>query len=404
MVGGLIGIQLAFVPGEAAWQVGKRSRHLETLKETMSLICLEKGALCDPQEALQLALSAKNGLRQIRGLGPNQWAFGMDKSAIESWLQEGHNLANQSLPQENTTFEEDLKLVQLAKESFIKADSQRRILRAARGQARKSEIFEIGKLVYFYRKGRNASSQRICGWYGPARIIGVEKTGSEDLNQTQGSIIWIVYGVILYRGAPEQLRKLKVTSHLQDMSEQLPKRSIFEEIADEPVDSDLREEAPPSSAQPPAQETALLRARLKQPERHVDQDKKVTQSLSQRQKIQEAEQKESETQTEKDRCQALPLSKLADEILMDGQRKGKSCREIYQGLFGHRRDNTKFFKVMIYARRVEECQEKTGQLTKTLVKSSGEMPISKQPRQSGTHSPLRAKPSTPPKSKTRFPF
>ena len=70
------------------------------------------------------------------------------------------------------------------------------------------------------------------------------------------------------------------------MSEQLPTRNIFDEVrdagnksnlhdisiemADEPVDSDLHEETPPLSAQPPAQETALLRARFKQPERHAD--------------------------------------------------------------------------------------------------------------------------------------
>lgn len=109
------------------------------------------------------------------------------------------------------------------------------------------------------------------------------------------------------------------------------------------------------------------------------QNKKVTQSLCQRQKIQKTKQKESETQTEKVRCQALPLSKLAEETLTDGQLKGKSRRQIYQEhagyihwLFGHQPNNTKFLKVMIYARRVEECQEKTAQSTKTLVKSSGE--------------------------------
>ena len=139
------------------------------------------------------------------------------------------------------------------------------------------------------------------------------------------------------------------------------------------------------------------------------QNKKVTQSLCQRQKIQKTKQKESETQTEKVRCQALPLSKLAEETLTDGQLKGKSRRQIYQEhagyihwLFGHQPNNTKFLKVMIYARRVEECQEKTARSTKTLVKSSGEKKRKspKNPGQSGTRRPLRANPSRPKKEDT----
>ena len=204
-------IEVQFAAGEAAWQVGKHSRHLEVLKETMSLLGLELGPEVDAEVLLDLSLSAKNSLHQLHGYTPNQWALGQEKDSVGSWLQHGNCFPVQSLRKENLTFEENLNRIQKAKETFLQADARRRLLRAARGQSRKSENFEIGQLVYFYRKGRNATSKQIAGWYGPGRVVGIEKHGSSEENQTQGSIVWVSYGTTLYRHAPEQLRK--VTNH-----------------------------------------------------------------------------------------------------------------------------------------------------------------------------------------------
>ena len=221
-------IQIQVIAGEAAWQVGKHSRHLEVLKENMTLLSLEQGPDTGSEELLAFALSAKNSLHQTRGYSPNQWVFGQEKEQVGSWLQFGNHLPMNSRRYQDRSFEQNIQDMQKARETFLKADARRRILRAEKGKARKAEVFEPGQLVYFYRKGRNSTSRRETGWYGPAKVVAVEKTGQNETNQTQGSVIWITHGVVLYRCAPEQLRK--VTGHLQTMSDSFKTKTVFEEI------------------------------------------------------------------------------------------------------------------------------------------------------------------------------
>ena len=53
-------IKVNVIAGEAAWQVGKHSRHLEVLKENMSLLSLELGEHVKASELLSLSIAAKN--------------------------------------------------------------------------------------------------------------------------------------------------------------------------------------------------------------------------------------------------------------------------------------------------------------------------------------------------------
>ena len=183
-------IRLSVVAGEAAWQVGKHSRHLEVLKENMSLLSLEVGPEIKAKELLSCSLAAKNEMHQVSGYSPNQWCFGQERDRMQSFLQHGNHLPAQSF-RENETFEASLQRAEAARRTFLKADSRRRVLRAARGQARRSESFEIGQLVYYYRKGRNATRTE-PGWHGPARVVAIEKPGSEERNQTIGSVVWLI--------------------------------------------------------------------------------------------------------------------------------------------------------------------------------------------------------------------
>ena len=203
-------IRISVIAGEAAWQVGKHSRHLEVLKENMSLLASELGPEVSAEELLSLSLAAKNEMHSLKGYSPNQWVFGQHKNRIQSYLQHGNHLPTSSVRNNSETFEEALQRSNAARQTFLKADSRRRVLRAARGHARKTQEFEMGQLVYFYRKGRNNTSKHEAGWHGPARVVAIEKQGDGQQNQTQGSVIWIVHATILYRCAPEQLRHVPV--------------------------------------------------------------------------------------------------------------------------------------------------------------------------------------------------
>ena len=103
-----LGIKLEPIAGESAWQVGKHSKHLQTLKEQMSLLAMELGRGYGVEEILGLALSAKNNIHNIRGYSPNQWAFGQNHSRISSFLQQYQNLPLQSA-RGDWTFEENVQ-------------------------------------------------------------------------------------------------------------------------------------------------------------------------------------------------------------------------------------------------------------------------------------------------------
>ena len=58
------------IAGEAAWRVGKHSRHLEVLKENMRWLSLEVGLTRKAEELLCLSLAAENELHSTQGYSP----------------------------------------------------------------------------------------------------------------------------------------------------------------------------------------------------------------------------------------------------------------------------------------------------------------------------------------------
>ena len=72
LIGWLEGMDIRpqYAAGEAAWQVGRHSRHLATLKETMTTLAMEQSPDCDLEELCSLSLGAKNRLHQIKGFPP----------------------------------------------------------------------------------------------------------------------------------------------------------------------------------------------------------------------------------------------------------------------------------------------------------------------------------------------
>ena len=81
-------IRVSVIAGGAAWQVGKRSRRPEVLKENMSLLSSELGESVKAEELLALSLAAKNEMHNIQGYSPSQW--------VES-SQNGENVVTNSL-------------------------------------------------------------------------------------------------------------------------------------------------------------------------------------------------------------------------------------------------------------------------------------------------------------------
>ena len=194
-----IGIRLEPIAGESPWQLGKHSKHIQTLKESMNLLCTELQNVSSPEEVLNLSLSAKNNMHNIRGYSPNQWAFGQNDSPISSFLSQGDHPPTESA-RGYEDFESALQRETSARKHFLEIDARRRVQRALRAQGRPLREFSSGDLVYYYRRGRKEGSRYGGHWYGPARVLCHEKTGDGEVNGGPGST-----GKML-RCSPEQLR------------------------------------------------------------------------------------------------------------------------------------------------------------------------------------------------------
>ena len=204
-------IQVSPIAGEAAWQIGKHSRHLHTLKMQMTKLGQELGHTIGAKELCALSVSAKNEIHSIKGYSPNQWAFGQNSDRVFSTLKCYEHLPN--MTSENPSFHENIKNMARAREVFIQCDSERKIQRAVHLKSRRQQEFSPGMLVYYYRKGRSFGAKVRGQWHGPARVLFMEKTSLGD-RSNQGSIVWISHGTMLLRCAPEQLQPVS-----RDLSE-----------------------------------------------------------------------------------------------------------------------------------------------------------------------------------------
>ena len=213
-----LGIQLEPVAGESPWQIGKHSRHLQTVKENLCLLCTELHNSVPCRELLSLVMSAKNCMHNIRGYSPNQWAFGQEHTRVSSFLQTGQHLPGHSA-RADESFEESLQRQMQARKMFLEVDARRRIQRALRAGSRPLKEFQMGELVYYYRRGRKQGSRYGGHWYGPARVLCHEKYGADGSGGTSGAIVWVSHAGKILRCSPEQLKH--VTQDLRRLDQEI---------------------------------------------------------------------------------------------------------------------------------------------------------------------------------------
>lgn len=141
----------------------------------MSKLADELGPDVGNRELVALSVSAKNEVHNIRGYSPNQWSFGQNSDRTFSYLETYNHLP--SMSSEHPTFQENLEKMAKAREIFIRVLSTR------------NQNYEIGMLVYYYRKGKGRGGKPRGQWYGPARVTMVEKTSEDERDQSCGSFM-----------------------------------------------------------------------------------------------------------------------------------------------------------------------------------------------------------------------
>ena len=169
-------IRVMCTSAESPFSNGVCERLNAVLGNTVSKIVNDSG--CDISTALAWAVSARNSLLNNFGFSPNQLVFGFNPGypTIE-------NSEPPALEQPKVRIVEDnLRAMRVAREEFMKRDSDDGLRRALKHNVRENKLAEvnIGDQVYYKR---NDSDE----WKGPGSVIGRE--GSQVLVRHGGLVV-----------------------------------------------------------------------------------------------------------------------------------------------------------------------------------------------------------------------
>ena len=125
---------------------------------------------------------------------------------------------NRALPSRirmgDLSVERAMRMRKAAAHAFVEADSAASLRRAIETGPRPMEDYQIGEMVYFFRKGADKARKFSPGfWCGPAKIVMVD----------QPSTIWVAYQSTLVKASPERIRRasdeenLTVSGWLKDL-------------------------------------------------------------------------------------------------------------------------------------------------------------------------------------------
>jgi hypothetical protein len=139
-----------------------------------------------------LVSAAKNSLRRKFGFSPSQWVCGTEPRLPGELADDGENLAaNWQARDPQSEVARRFCIREAAHHAFVEMQNDEGLRRAALRQARvKKGPYEIGEMVFFYRKAGDRGD-----WRGPAVVIGQE-----------GENVWVSFAGRAFLCAREHLR------------------------------------------------------------------------------------------------------------------------------------------------------------------------------------------------------
>ena len=161
-LGDKFGIKILTTAAESPWSNGICERLNGVLSNLVNKILHESH--CDLEIALSWAVSARNSLDNNSGYSPNQLVFGYNPNIPDVFHSELPGLEDAS---KEELIRKNLNAMHIARQEFIKFESDERIRRALRHNVRQTNVDNLhqGDDVYYKR---NANDQ----WQGPATVIG----------------------------------------------------------------------------------------------------------------------------------------------------------------------------------------------------------------------------------------
>ena len=188
-------IRLNMTAVDSHWQLGRTEAHGGVLKRMLTRMDVEKPIrdLGEFREALTQAVCAKNTLSRINGYTPEQAVLGIARhlpasvTSCESGASHSQALGDQPA---DVRFQERLAVRTLARKAFIEADNCNSLRRALLRRARPPrEDYEKGDWVLYWRRRAVNLRRELGKWYGPARVVLVERK----------RVVWLTHGSRLIR-------------------------------------------------------------------------------------------------------------------------------------------------------------------------------------------------------------
>lgn len=200
------GIYLDIIPGEAHWKLKVCEN---AMKGTKGL------AMDDPEITPQMALSESsrtfNERDFVRGYIPFNMLQGVPQDrTFPAAIGDCPDLLVEKASGEMT-------------KAFLEWPNDQRIQRATNSKARTVQKFERGDLVYAWRKqvsGQAAVKGGSLSFVGPACLLALEMTMSDDGTRKQGSSAWCARGRRLWKCCLEQLRHASSKELLSELQEE----------------------------------------------------------------------------------------------------------------------------------------------------------------------------------------
>ena len=221
-LGEAFNINIKTTAAQSPWSNGVCERQNAVIGDSVRKIMAD--AMCSVEVALAWAVAARNSLANNSGFSPNQLVFGQNPGLP--------NVFSDKLPALNANTPSDLirnnlNAMHVAREEFIKFESNEKIRRALRHNIRATEahLIKNGDNIYYKRNGEHE-------WHGPGVVIG--RDGKLFLVR-HGGILVRVHECRLLRASNGDARSCSVDSKISekdvknDTEKSSQSRVIFED-------------------------------------------------------------------------------------------------------------------------------------------------------------------------------
>ena len=246
------GVRANVSAGEAHWQLGRTEKHGSLLKSMLTRMDGQE-TIKDAEDfkrCLREAVRAKNALSRVKGYTPEQAVLGKMSRVPGSIISDDnaatHSLADSDLP-EGVAFRRDLQRREQARVAFAQADNDCAYRRALLRRSRpRTENFEAGDWVLYWRRQRGGTRGERGRWYGPGQVLSGDSR-----------VVYVSHCGQLIRAAPEQLRSASMRewqaiSNVAQGSAQ-PRQLVDLSLQGEiPARAEVESEGPPPVARPAA--------------------------------------------------------------------------------------------------------------------------------------------------------